>query len=546
MSQNAIPAANGAFAQPEPNLGAVFTKRWVVELILDLAGYTCDQDLGGSTAVEPSIGHGAFLIPMVERLMTSARAHGRELGDLRDAIVGFDIDPDAVAVTQRKIVTTLRAHGLGAATANRLASSWVRAGDFLTSARQVPYARWVIGNPPYVRVEDVDRDLMATYRQTWPTMSGRADIYVGFLEAGLSLLEPLGTMGVICADRWMRNQYGAALRTLVEDSHAVQACIVMHEVNAFEDKVAAYPAISIMQKTHQGPALVCDASSSFDSAAAHRLSSTYKRGPAPVGHDPDYRLSWTAGWFHGAGSWPDADPDRLGSLTALEARLLRLEDTGARVSVGVATGADDIFITDRAGNTEPARLLKAISAKEITSGRIEWAGRYLVNPWGLDGLVSLENHPGMAAYLRRHATKLKARHVAKKSPATWWRTIDRVDQSRTGTPKLLVPDLKDRIFPVLDTGEYYPGHSLYYITSNTWDLEVLGGLLLSDIATMFVEAYSVRMASGYLRVSAQYLRRVRVPRPQDLRGDVKYDLRSAFRRRDVNLANKAARIAYGH
>ena len=43
--------------------GAVFTRRWVVELILDLAGYTPDKDLGGMVAVEPSCGAGAFWFP---------------------------------------------------------------------------------------------------------------------------------------------------------------------------------------------------------------------------------------------------------------------------------------------------------------------------------------------------------------------------------------------------------------------------------------------------------------------------------------------------
>lgn len=544
MSQNALTGADLAGVQPQPNLGAVFTKRWVVELILDLAGYTSDQDLGSGTAVEPSIGHGAFLVPMVQRLVTSASVRGHGINDLREAIIGYDIDPDAVAVTRQVVVATLTARGMRSSDARHLASTWVRAGDFLARARELPRARWVIGNPPYIRVEEVDRDLMATYRRAWPTMSGRADVYVGFLEAGLSLLEPDGTLAVICADRWMRNQYGAALRTLVEDTYAVRTCLVMHDVNAFEDKVAAYPAISVIQNARQGSALVCNASPSFDAPAAHRLLTIHERGPAPVPHDPDFRLSWTAGWFRRAGSWPDADPDRLGSLTSLEARLPLLEDTGAKIAVGVATGADEVFITDRAANTEQERLLRTISAREIASGRIEWAGRYLVNPWGSEGLVSLEDYPGMAAYLRRHAGKLKARHVAARSPATWWRTIDRIDPKRTDAPKLLVPDLKDRVFPVLDSGSYYPGHSLYYITSDTWDLEVLGGLLLSDIATMFVEAYSVRMANGYLRVSAQYLRRVRVPRPDTLPEELSSLLRQAFRARDLDAANTHARTAY--
>lgn len=545
MSQSATAPRPDNPPPPETNLGAVFTKRWVVELILDLAGYTPEQDLTRRTAIEPSVGQGAFLVPMVERLLQSASRHGVDLTACREAILGFDIDPTAVAAARAGVVETLTAGGVDRATAARLARTWVRHGDFLLTAPDLPTADWVLGNPPYVRVEDVDRDLMTSYRKRWAAMSGRADLYVGFLEAGLLLLAPHGRLAVICADRWMRNQYGASLRARVEDRFAVDACVVMHEVNAFEDKVAAYPAISVIRNGDQGPALVCDAQQSFDAAAAARLLTSWRRGPGPVAEGPDYQMSWTTGWFSGTGSWPDADPTRLGAVTELQSRLPLLGDTGAKVSVGVATGADDVYIVPHAARTEPDRLLKAVSAKETITGRIEWTGRYLVNPWTDAGLVPLADRPGMAAYLRRHATRLKARHVAGKNPDTWWRTIDRVDAAAAARPKLLIPDLKDRIFPVYDPGEYYPGHSLYYITSDTWDLEVLGGLLLSDLATMFVEAYSVRMANGYLRVSAQYLRRVRVPHPHDIPQELCDRLREAFRSRDVPAANTHARAAYG-
>ena len=544
MSQSAVIDGH-APSQVEPNLGAVFTKRWVVDLILDLAGYTPDRDLARSVAIEPSVGHGAFIVPMALRVLESARRHGVDLSDALGALIGYDIDPAAVRATRAAVTRALTAQGVAPQLATTMSKAWIRAGDFLNSVSGCPGADWVIGNPPYVRVEDVDRDQMAAYRAAWPAMSGRADLYVGFLEAGLSLLAPEGCMAVICADRWMRNQYGAGLRRKVEAEFAVDACVVMHDVHAFEDKVAAYPAITVIRNGTQGPALVCDADPSFDSAASRRLLQAWSRGPAPVATDPAYRMSWTTGWFTGHTSWPDGDPARLGVLTELEARLPLLEDTGARVSVGVATGADDIYITERAANTEPDRLLKTLSAKETSSGRIEWAGRYLVNPWTEHGLIPLDQRPGMSAYLRRHATRLKSRHVASKYPRTWWRTIDRIDPTITGTPKLLIPDLKDRIAPVLDGGEYYPGHSLYYITSDTWDLEVLGGLLLSDLATLFVEAYSVRMANGYLRVSAQYLRRVRLPQPDTLSADVCVGLRDAFRARDLLAANTHARAAYG-
>ncbi len=59
-------------APASQNYGEVFTRRWVVDVLLDLTGYTVDHDLGGMHLLEPSCGSGAFLGPAVERLIASA------------------------------------------------------------------------------------------------------------------------------------------------------------------------------------------------------------------------------------------------------------------------------------------------------------------------------------------------------------------------------------------------------------------------------------------------------------------------------------------
>ena len=80
--------------------------------------------------------------------------------------------------------------------------------------------------------------------------------------------------------------------------------------------------------------------------------------------------------------------------------------------------------------------------------------------------------------------------------------------------------MRATINPVLEPGGHYPHHNLYYIVSDKWDLEVLGGLLLSTIGQAFVEAYCVRMRGGTLRFQAQYLRQIRVPQPDSIRAPV--------------------------
>jgi hypothetical protein len=228
--------------------------------------------------------------------------------------------------------------------------------------------------------------------------------------------------------------------------------------------------------------------------------------------------------------------------------LLEDESTGTRVGIGIATGADKIFVAQGKDDTdvEDDRLLPLAMVRDTTSGVINWQGAHLVNPWSAEGkLVDLADYPRMARYFQRHGADLRKRYIAVKQPDRWYKTIDKVDHRLTTKPKLLFPDMKSTIHPVLDEGGLYPHHNLYFIVSDEWDLRVLGGLLLSKVAEAFISAYAVKMRGGTLRFQAQYLRKIRVPDPAGICDDDRAALADAFERRDVQAATIAALSAYG-
>ncbi len=528
--------------------GEVFTRRWVVELILDLVGYRADEDLGASVIVEPSCGCGAFIVPIVERLAESCARHGRRLRDLDHAIRGFDLLEHNAEHTRKAVMDKLLELGEPIDVAERLSGQWVQADDFLLADHCRLEADFVVGNPPYIRLEDVPNEVSDAYRRELPTMRGRADIFVGFFERGLSLLAPEGRLAYICADRWMRNQYGAQLRSLVAESYAVDSLLVLHDVDAFEDPVAAYPAITVMRNGAQGAARVVDATASFGPSDARDIVSWLTD---PDGSAPKASVSFAAAelptWFSGGALWPAGSPHELELIAHLEEHFAPLEDprTGTRVGIGVATGCDDVFVTTSVGGVEPSRLLPLLMASDIAGGNAAWGGRYLVNPWEDGRLVELSEFPGLASYLKAHGDRVRGRHVAKRQPAKWHRTIDKVDPMLQARPKLLLPDMKAAAHPVLDPGGYYPHHNLYFVISEGWDLEVLGGVLLSDVANLFVGAYCVKMRGGTYRFQAQYLRKIRVPDPKGLSAKARNDLRAAFRARDRAAASAAAWPLYG-
>lgn len=536
-----------AAAPPVGEYGEVFTRRWVVELILDLSGYTPDRDLAAMVAVEPSCGSGAFVGPMVERLIRSCEIHGRAIEDAAGAMRAFDLLEVNAAIARKAVAAQLEESGLTSDAAEELAARWVTAGDFLLTPHAEQSVDFVVGNPPYIRLENVPADRNEAYRQICPTMRGRSDVFVGFIEMGLRLLRSGGVLGFIVADRWMRNQYGTALRGLIAEHFAVDAVIEMHDVDAFEDEVSAYPAVTVIRRSRQAAPIVASATAAFGAPQADDLK-RWANSPTPEALDlASVRAARLPSWFSGTDAWPSAPPEQLAVIADLERRFAPLEDpgTGTRVGIGLATGADDVYLTRDSSLVESERLLPMVMAKDLAGGRISWAGHYLVNPWDDEGLIDIDDWPRFRAFLESHGRRVKGRHTASKAPDRWWRTIDRMTPGLLGTPKLLFPEMKASAHPVLDDGQFYPHHNLYYVTSSGWDLEVLGGLMLSDVTNLFIGAYCVKMRGGTYRFQAQYLRRIRVPAPTSVRAADRRALASAFERRDVEAATGVAARVYG-
>ncbi len=526
--------------------GEVFTRRWVVELILDLAGFTADRDLATMTAVEPSCGAGAFLVPMVERLAESCRQRRRPLADARGALRAFDLLPVNAELARKAVVRVLTDDGVAQDTATSIATDWVRCGDFLLSDHVDGGVDFVLGNPPYLRLENVPAARGAAYRRACPTMRGRSDIFVGFIETGLRLLRPEGVLGFIVADRWMHNQYGAGLRDLVAAEFAIVAVVSMHEVDAFEEPVSAYPAVTIIRRAGQSTAMVATARKSFGEKDACALRE-WAGSPSKRFSSGAVSATKLPAWFDASSSWPAGDPANLALVADLERRfpLLESRETRTRVGIGVASGLDDVYLTKDSNLVEADRLLPLLMTRDTVDGAANWSGTYLVNPWRDGRLVELAEYPRLNAYLESRTASVKGRHVARTNPDRWYRTIDRVEPGLLEREKLVIPDLKAFIQPVLDPGRTYPHHGLYFVTSDQWDLEVLGGLLLSDIAELFVATYCVKMRGGCYRFQAQYLRRIRVPDHSSVGMREQSALRRAFGARDRDAASAAARRLYG-
>lgn len=500
--------------------GAVYTRAEVVDFILDLVGYTEDAPLHERRLLEPSCGDGEFLLAAVRRLLVAWRRSGAPAEALNEAICAVEIGAGASARARAAVQAALDEAGVPGAAA--LAERWLRCDDFLLSPLRDGFDV-VVGNPPYLRQERIPAPLLLAYRAAYPTMYDRADLYVPFIERGLRLLRPGGQLAFICANRWQKNKYGGPLRALVAEGFQLDVHVDLVGSPAFSSEVIAYPAITVLTEgAGQRPTAVVQRPP-IEAAHLRALAADLRAGrPRPD-------VTAIAQVCKADAPWLLDDPARLRVLRRLEAELPVLEAAGCKVGIGVASGRDAVLIRPRAAlDVEPERLLPLVMARETRSGAVQSEGWALVNPFDDDGqIVNLDDWPRFAAYLRAHEAELRARNVAKRSGPHWYRTIDRVIPGLCAAEKLLIPDIKDEPHVVYEPGGLYPHHNLYWVTSTTWPLRCLQLLLQSAVSRLFIRAYCVEMAGGFLRFQAQYLRRIPVPPWSSLRPEAQALLQAA-------------------
>lgn len=493
--------------------------------------------------LEPACGHGVFLLAIVDRLLTATLRDGIPVRDLFGAIRAYDIEMEHVQASRTAVIERLGAYQIPLHLAEELAEDWVRQGDFLLANLATTFDV-VVGNPPYIRIEQLSAPLQSEYRGRFRTLYDRADLYVAFIEKGLQLLAPKGLLAFICADRWTLNKYGAPLRSLITRKFEMRAYLDLHHASPFESDVIAYPSIFAIGKERLNDAVLVGTLTTASSEETLAVRSILQGAPMANCGVPLRNLET---WFSGDSPWILSSSDQLSLLRSLESRFSLLEADGQTVvRIGVATGRDAAFIVPKDADIEVDRMIPLVMREDLQNGVIRDGQRCVLDtskPGG--GTVDLRNYPRLAAYLENHRELLLKRHIAKKNAAHWLKTIDRIYPEILPKPKLLIPDIAGANEVVYDAGRYYPHHNLYFILSDGWDLEVLGGLLSSRVALFFVWSYAVKMRGGYLRFQAQYLRRIRVPKQESMPKRLCDSIRDAFRSRDFKRLDDLSVEAYG-
>jgi hypothetical protein len=103
----------------------------------------------------------------------------------------------------------------------------------------------VIGNPPYVRHEEI-KDLKPHFKSQYKLYTGTADLYVYFIEKGFDILKEFGVFTYIMPNKFMQAGYGQPARKYLLEHNLIEI-IDFCDFQVFEE-ATTYPCILTASK----------------------------------------------------------------------------------------------------------------------------------------------------------------------------------------------------------------------------------------------------------------------------------------------------------
>ena len=363
--------------------------------------------------------------------------------------------------------------------------------DFLSLCTQTLGAfDYVVGNPPYAGIEKLSDDEKERYRACFSSAAGRMDLYFLFFERGVELLKKGGLLSFVTPEKWTYVESAAPLRRLLGNVHIEE--IEHIRENVFEKHIT-YPAITTVRNVPPSMTNV-----------------TLRNGDTYTTTLPASGESWAAR-LRGA---TQMDIDTGGVLG----------DAVIRISAGVATGRDRIFVIDAddVPDTISQQWLRpTVSGRELGTVDLASPPKRFLCPYTDNGCLYPEDELGSYRdWAASHRTELEARFCVAKNSKAWYSWHETPPMEDILRPKILFKDVASEPHFWIDwKGDIVPRHSVYYaIPKRGVDIEELAEYLNSETARLWMEAHCHRAANGYLRLQSRVLKKMPIPKRLHVEG----------------------------
>ncbi|NWL02512.1 N-6 DNA methylase [Flavobacterium collinsii] len=229
--------------------GAIYTPSDIRNYIVEQSLYEREWQLEDIKISDISCGCGGFLYTAARELKRRTQNSYEHI--YQNQIFGLDIQE--YSVTRSRLLLSLLALSEGEDVEQFHFN--IHHGDTLVFNWNNIYPNFegfqiIVGNPPYVRVRNLD-DAVKENLQNWAVCaSGNPDLYIPFFQIGFESLAPNGVLGYITMNSFFKSLNGRALRSYFAENNVAVKIIDFGTLQIFQSK-STYTCICFLENTQQ-------------------------------------------------------------------------------------------------------------------------------------------------------------------------------------------------------------------------------------------------------------------------------------------------------
>lgn len=384
----------------------------------------------------------------------------------------------------------------------------------------------VIGNPPYIRVQHlnrIDKTVVEYYKSRYKSGSkGNYDIYVLFVEHGLDLLNNRGVLNYILPHKFFNSNYGEPLREIISKRQSLKSIIHFQDIQIFEE-ASTYVCLLQLSKNNNEKFYVEYVADLDDWKSALNIENGYLDSSLATLNKWNFVVGKSSELFYRLDSY-----DKIGAFSDIFVGLQTSADTVLlfKESFKSSGATSKLYSNELDQNIE---IENALLKEVVRSGKI---GRYWATPNALvlfpyikseDSTklipqnVMKEKYPLTWDYLLKNKKKLENRESGKFKGEGWHQLYPKNLDEWTEN-KVLVP------YMVQNLSAYPDDNSIYFVNVTTGGFGLrskdqrfsntfLTGILNSKLLDWFFKKISTNFRGGYFAANKQFLEQLPICDP---------------------------------
>ncbi|ELY77252.1 Eco57I restriction-modification methylase domain-containing protein [Natrinema gari] len=379
----------------------------------------------------------------------------------------------------------------------------------------------VIGNPPYVRMEEFKR-AKNYLANNYVTHAARSDLYIYFIETSTDILNEGGRYGSIVSNKFLRSNYGKPVRSLLGNKTNIQSIIDFGGLPVFPDATVRSAILISENHSHSDEMLQYAQINrlDFDSLSSEVSEAGYNVSAKDV-QGENWRLV-----RHSVSKIMD-------KVENLGTSLVDSIDAG-QVGRGIVTGLNEAFIIDGDDrdslirkDAQNADIIRPLAkGQDIRRYHTHNNEIYLIyTKHGID----ISKYPHVEEYLEQYKQKLEGRATEQE-----WYELQQPQEAYFEffeSNKILYPVIAPETRFALHEEPLYVNDKCFFIPS---DDQFLVAVLNSTLSSFYLKQTLAKLegSSGddvYYEFRSQYMEKFPVVNPNE--GD-------KARQRAAKLANE--------